>query len=519
MKLLFSLSSLTVMPFWLMMIFAPHATWTRRVMASLLVFVAPALLYSILILPSVPTLLPVFMSPELSALQPLLGSELGATVAWIHFLAFDLFVARWIFTEAHARFFSFVWVSPVLFLTLMFGPLGLLTFLCVRAVLLRGQPSPTQPSPNQPSPNQPSPTQKNTSSSTLNMVGSAGTPNPTLAGRGLDPASASRWETLRETLREPLRMMRKSQPGLYWLTVAMVPLALISLLGLLLDPRQIGGDPAWLKPLKFSLSVFLFGGSMLDVLRRLDAGKSRWLSRLGNTLALALTVEWGVILLQVLRGQPSHFNVATPLDASLFSLMAVFIVLLWGVTVGLFGMLLRQRSTEPVFDAGLRWGLGISLLGAMVGFLMTASPKPDQKLLLEQGFTVQQIGGHAVGVADGGPGLPGVGWSTEGGDLRVPHFWGLHALQGLPLLAWGLRRRFPAEVTRARRLVQVAGLSWLGGLGLLTWQALRGQPVLAPDAWTWAGVGILLVLTLSAAGWVWRRPTQVSAAPVLAQVG
>ena len=93
--------------------------------------------------------------------------------------------------------------------------------------------------------------------------------------------------------------------------------------------------------------------------------------------------------------------------------------------------------------------------------------------------SMTSAGAHAVGVPDGGAGLPLVGWSTTGGDLRIGHFVGLHALQGIPLLALGLapaRRpgRGAASERVRTRLVWVGAAGWLGLTVLLTWQALRG---------------------------------------------
>jgi hypothetical protein len=89
--------------------------------------------------------------------------------------------------------------------------------------------------------------------------------------------------------------------------------------------------------------------------------------------------------------------------------------------------------------------------------------------------------------------VPGTGWSREHGDLRVAHFLGLHALQALPLVALALPRRRFADATRARLILTAAG-SYFALFGILLWQALRGQSVLAPDALTlttfaaWAAV-------------------------------
>ncbi|MPZ65415.1 MAG: hypothetical protein GEU83_07800 [Pseudonocardiaceae bacterium] len=104
---------------------------------------------------------------------------------------------------------------------------------------------------------------------------------------------------------------------------------------------------------------------------------------------------------------------------------------------------------------------------------------------------------------DGGPGLRVTGWSTTGGDLRAAHFIGMHALQGLPLLALALGA-LGALGARGGRLhderlrmgiAAVAAGAWLGLTALLTWQALRGHPLLEPDGLTLAVLGGLLLST------------------------
>ena len=69
---------------------------------------------------------------------------------------------------------------------------------------------------------------------------------------------------------------------------------------------------------------------------------------------------------------------------------------------------------------GLRLGLFLFLLGSAEGGIMIAQRA------------------HTVGVADGGAGLPLVNWSTQGGDLRIAHALGLHALQLLPLAGFAI---------------------------------------------------------------------------------
>jgi hypothetical protein len=134
---IFTLANTAVLPFWLLLIVAPHWVWTRRIAASLWPIGLLAALYTGLLIWSFtlpnPALNPADLAnPTLGVIAAGLGTPLGATIGWVHFLAFDLFVGRWAYLDSRERALSAWWVSPTLVFILMAGPLGLLLYLAVR---------------------------------------------------------------------------------------------------------------------------------------------------------------------------------------------------------------------------------------------------------------------------------------------------------------------------------------------------------------------------------------------------
>ncbi|MCA1586071.1 MAG: DUF4281 domain-containing protein [Acidobacteria bacterium] len=132
MNAFFELGTYLVMPFWLLAIVAPTWHGTRRAMASPLIGVGPALIYAVLLLPSAVDVLPIVARPDLPSVMLLLGTPTGATIAWQHFLAFDLLVARWIYGDAVDVGLNPWVLRLVLALTLLIGPVGFLAHLLAR---------------------------------------------------------------------------------------------------------------------------------------------------------------------------------------------------------------------------------------------------------------------------------------------------------------------------------------------------------------------------------------------------
>ena len=69
---------------------------------------------------------------SIAGVQGIFATEGGTVVGWTHYLALDLFAGLWIAKDADAKGFSRFFQAPVLLLTFMAGPAGLLVWLVVR---------------------------------------------------------------------------------------------------------------------------------------------------------------------------------------------------------------------------------------------------------------------------------------------------------------------------------------------------------------------------------------------------
>ncbi|GGH48804.1 hypothetical protein [Microbacterium album] len=299
------------------------------------------------------------------------------------------------------------------------------------------------------------------------------------------------------TARAPwLRPDRWHRP-LVGLALAMAALTIVTAVLAIVDPREILGQNAWFKPMKFALSIGLYALTLAWLIAQVRR-RRRLADALGTVAVVGLVIEIVIIAGAAAVGTTSHFNVATPLNTSLWTVMAISITVVWLATLVLGVVVALNPGPDAARNLAVRSGVVLGLIGMALAFLMTG-PQPHQ-LDDFQGIA----GAHAVGVADGGPGLPFLGWSTEGGDLRIPHFVGLHALQAIPLGALALealsRRIRALRDPRVRlRLVGIGAVAFAAFLAILTWQALIGEPIVAPSAPVVVASTVTAVASLGAA--------------------
>jgi hypothetical protein len=262
-------------------------------------------------------------------------------------------------------------------------------------------------------------------------------PPQRVAGRSLRSLSTA-------TVAELLRRERR----LAWFGFALLALLVPLALAWGLDERTLRGANVWIKPMKFAFSLGLFAlttawfvGHLLPAARRLRAVDAIVWVLIGSA-----GFELAYIALQAGLGRGSHYNVADPLHALMYSLMGIGALALTATQPALAWLLLRHADPQraPAYRLAVVIGLVLTfVLGAGVGGLLSGMQPPETAA------------------------LPVVGWSLAGGDLRPAHFLGIHAQQALPLVGlvvagWGAAkaRRTVWAVTAAYLLLFAAALAW-----------------------------------------------------------
>ncbi|MDX2204318.1 MAG: hypothetical protein NW223_16315 [Hyphomicrobiaceae bacterium] len=230
------------------------------------------------------------------------------------------------------------------------------------------------------------------------------------------------------------------------------------------DKRVLDGVPIWAKPLKFQLSLAVHLVTLGIIAAHLSppVQASRLLAWTAAACLACSLFEIAYIMLQAARVQPSHFNVSSPLYATLYKLMAAGAVVIT-CTAAVVGVLALwddgARLSRPV-----RHGV---VLGLVAGSVLT----------LVAGFTIGSRMSHAVGEAAADAArMPLTGWSLSVGDLRIPHFLATHMMQSVPLAGVLAAMLLPPLAATAAVWIFAGGWT-LATYYSYTW-ALAGGPLL-----------------------------------------
>ena len=255
-----------------------------------------------------------------------------------------------------------------------------------------------------------------------------------------------------------IRELHHRDPLLFYTGSFMLLLLVVATLLSIGDTRLVAGINPWIKPMKFMTSITIFLWTIAWFMPDTEP-QPRARAMVRWTIASAMVVEIVMIVMQAWRGTESHFNVRTPFDGIVFGVMGIAIVFNTAAIV-LFWWIIRRDT--PASRAGYLWGIRLGVLLFLVASL--------------EGAVIITNNAHTIGAEDGGPGLPFVNWSTRYGDLRVAHFFGMHAMQALPLLGFFLDR---TRTGAARNVVFAVSIVWLAVTAGLLYIALQGRPLIS----------------------------------------
>jgi hypothetical protein len=221
-----------------------------------------------------------------------------------------------------------------------------------------------------------------------------------------------------------LRTLYRDEPVLMIFGTVLAAMMVPAFFSYLVETRTFNGINVWIKPLKFmsSAAIFLFTLALfMPFLDKADRAKKSvnaavWI------ISIFLLLEILYITYRASRAEASHFNRENVLGIVLYAWMGITI-LIATILSGWIGWLIL-KGKDAIARPDLRYAIGVGLVvGTALGSLTAI-------------YMSTQTGHWVGGVRNDAGGSFFFGWSRTGGDLRVAHFIGLHAMQGIPLIGW-----------------------------------------------------------------------------------
>ena len=216
----------------------------------------------------------------------------------------------------------------------------------------------------------------------------------------------------------------------------------------------------WTKVIRYASALAIYAWTLAMFIQHLPGPASllrfvRW-----GTFA-CLSAETLALMVQAIRGLPSHYNTSGSENAIIFAVIGFAILINTLIAfLTLFLFLWEEVDLPRAYLMGIRLGFVLFTIGSLEGMIM----------IINQA--------HTIGAADGGPGLPFLGWSTKAGDLRAAHLAGVFGIQVMPLVGYAVHRLMKDRQVAAQLVLvtAVAGM-WAFLFMRLFNQAVAGRPI------------------------------------------
>ena len=256
--------------------------------------------------------------------------------------------------------------------------------------------------------------------------------------------------------------LRTAQPAWYYTGLAHMALMVVCLGLSFVDERTFNDVSVWSKPFKFALSLGVYFFTIAWFAQYVRPGA---LETKSGRVLIALPIlmaafEMPYITIMGALGEASHFNFSSPFYATMYSLMGIGAVTMVAVLPWLGWLVIRAYgfAHPQAFAIFIGLVLTFALGGGFGGYLGSS-------------------GGHWVNApATDANGVFLFNWTREGGDLRVAHFFGMHAMQVIPLFALLLPQTWASHVRIA--LIVAVSAAFTAFTTMTFVQAIGGQPFL-----------------------------------------